>query len=116
MKLKILHYCLSIFISLGTISTTTAGEPGTFSLARIHYRGGGDWYANPSSIPNLMKFVGKHTTIKTVQSEVRVKISDEELFRYPILYMTGHGNVSFTNTEALRLREYLTSGGIFICR
>jgi len=83
----------------------------TFTLARLHYGGGGDWYSNPSSIPNLMKYIGENSTIKTAEKEARVKILDEDLFRYPILYMTGHGNVSFSNSEALRLRQYLTSGG-----
>ncbi len=96
---------------LSTIVAAAAEKPGLFSLARLHYNGGGDWYSNPSSIPNLMKFIRENTSIKTEQNEVRVKISDEDLFRYPILYMTGHGNVSFSSSEALRLRQYLTSGG-----
>ena len=90
---------------------STSMEPGKFTLARLHYGGGGDWYANPSSIPNLMKYIGKNSSIKTAVNEARVKITDEDLFRYPILYMTGHGNVSFSDSEALRLRQYLTVGG-----
>jgi len=86
-------------------------EPGKFTLARLHYGGGGDWYANPSSIPNLMKYIGENSSIKTSKKEARVKILDEDLFRYPILYMTGHGNVRFSEPEALRLRQYLISGG-----
>ena len=90
---------------------STSTEPGKFTLARLHYGGGGDWYANPSSIPNLMKYIGEYSSIKTAVNEARVKITDEDLFRYPILYMTGHGNVSFSDSEALRLRQYLTVGG-----
>ena len=97
-----------IICSIGAASSM---EPGKFTLARLHYGGGGDWYANPSSIPNLLKYIGENSSIKTAKKEARVKILDEDLFRYPILYMTGHGNVSFSNSEALRLRQYLISGG-----
>ena len=58
-----------------------------------------------------MKYIGENSSIKTAANEARVKITDEDLFRYPILYMTGHGNVSFSDSEALRLRQYLTVGG-----
>ena len=92
-------------------NAATSAEPGKFTLARLHYGGGGDWYANPSSIPNLMKYIGENSSIKTAIKEARVKIADEDLFRYPILYMTGHGNVNFSDFEALRLRQYLTAGG-----
>ena len=97
-----------IICSIGAASSM---ELDKFTLARLHYGGGGDWYANPSSIPNLLKYIGENSSIKTAKKEVRVKILDEDLFRYPILYMTGHGNVSFSNSEALRLRQYLISGG-----
>ena len=99
-----------VFI-LCSVDAATSAEPGKFTLARLHYGGGGDWYANPSSIPNLMKYISENSSIKTAVKEARVKIPDEDLFRYPILYMTGHGNVSFSDPEALRLRQYLTSGG-----
>ena len=98
-------------IIICSISAASSMELGKFTLARLHYGGGGDWYANPSSIPNLLKYIGENSSIKTAKKEARVKILDEDLFRYPILYMTGHGNVSFSNSEALRLRQYLISGG-----
>ena len=106
-----LYAVAAIAFMLCSIDAATAAEPGVFTLARLHYAGGGDWYANPSSIPNLMKYIRENSSIKTARKEARVKIPDEDLFRYPILYMTGHGNVSFSDSEALRLRQYLTSGG-----
>ena len=106
-----LYAVAAIAFMLCSIDAATAAEPGVFTLARLHYAGGGDWYANPSSIPNLMKYIRENSSIKTTRKEARVKIPDEDLFRYPILYMTGHGNVSFSDSEALRLRQYLTSGG-----
>ncbi|MCH7886350.1 MAG: DUF4159 domain-containing protein [Candidatus Marinimicrobia bacterium] len=111
MKHSLLYAVSTMVFILCSIGAASSTEPGKFTLARLHYGGGGDWYANPSSIPNLMKYIGENSSIKTAKKEARVKILDEDLFRYPILYMTGHGNVSFTNSEALRLRQYLISGG-----
>ena len=111
MKHSLLYSFSTMVFILCSIGAASSMEPGKFTLARLHYGGGGDWYANPSSIPNLMKYIDENSTIKTAKKEARVKILDEDLFRYPILYMTGHGNVSFSNSEALRLRQYLTSGG-----
>jgi hypothetical protein len=80
-------------------------------IARLKYGGGGDWYADPSSLPNLVKAVKKRTDIPICDSIVVVELMDEGLFRYPFLFMTGHGNVKFTLQERLRLRKYLTGGG-----
>jgi len=82
-----------------------------FTLALLHYEGGGDWYANPSSLPNLVKAVKKRTEISICDTITTVKILDKDLFRYPFIYMTGHGNVHFTYAERLRLRKYLENGG-----
>ena len=111
MKHSLLYSVSTMVIIICSISAASSMELGKFTLARLHYGGGGDWYANPSSIPNLLKYIGENSSIKTAKKEARVKILDEDLFRSPILYMTGHGNVSFSNSEALRLRQYLISGG-----
>ena len=84
---------------------------GRFVIARLQYDGGGDWYSDPSSLPNLLDFVARHTAIEVVGEEARVRLSDEELFSYPYLYMTGHGNIALTAAEVVRLRHYLESGG-----
>ena len=86
-------------------------EPGIFTIARLQYGGGGDWYSDPSSLPNLLRFIDNNTTLRTDSREARVKVESENLFRYPVLYMTGHGDIRFTKTESARLRDYLTSGG-----
>ncbi len=89
----------------------SAGGAG-FALARLQYDGGGDWYSNPSSLPNLAQAIRERTPIAIDRlDEVRLSLLDEELFNYPFLYMNGHGNVRFTDAEAERLRRYLTSGG-----
>ncbi len=83
----------------------------TYQIAVLKYRGGGDWYANPTSLPNLVKFCNKnlHTTIDEEVAEVDVGSVD--LFNYPFVHMTGHGNVVFSSQDAENLRKYLIGGG-----
>jgi hypothetical protein len=80
-------------------------------LGRLHYGGGGDWYANPTSLPNLARALSERLGMETEVEEGRVAPLDDELFDYPFLHMTGHGNVRFTPEEADRLRWYLVHGG-----
>jgi hypothetical protein len=80
-------------------------------VAILKYNGGGDWYSNPTAVPNLIKF--SNTNIKTAINEKpkTVEVNSPEIFNYPILFMTGHGNVFFSDNDAENLRNYLTSGG-----
>ena len=82
-----------------------------FSIARVNYGGGGDWYCDPSSIPNLLSYLTKNTSIKAAHDEYRIKLTTKELRGHPYLYMTGHGNIRFTDEEIIELREYLMGGG-----
>ena len=82
-----------------------------FSIARVNNGGGGDWYCDPSSIPNLLSYLTKNTSIKAAHDEYRIKLTTKELRGHPYLYMTGHGNIRFTNEEIIQLREYLMGGG-----
>ncbi|MBL7135557.1 MAG: DUF4159 domain-containing protein [Candidatus Marinimicrobia bacterium] len=84
---------------------------GKFTIARLIYDGGGDWYSDPSSLPNLLKFIKENAPIDAYPEEIRVSIMDNDFFSYPYLYMTGHGNIKFGDEEVLRLRRYLQSGG-----
>ena len=87
-------------------------EPsGLFTIARLQYGGGGDWYSDPSSLPNLLRFLRDHTRISVAVGEERVQLLDKDLFGYPYLYLTGHGNVAFDDREVECLRRYLESGG-----
>jgi len=90
------------------MSTFIHGQ--SFSIARIHYGGGGDWYSDPSSLPNLLKFLRTNTNIAVADDEVRFRPTDQEFYRYPYLYLTGHGNVRFTEEEILKIRETLLKG------
>ena len=82
-----------------------------FSIARVNYGGGGDWYCDPSSIPNILSYLTKNTSIKASHDEYRIKLTTKELRGHPYLYMTGHGNIRFTDEEIIQLREYLMGGG-----
>ena len=90
------------------MSTFIHGQ--SFTIARIHYGGGGDWYSDPSSLPNLLKFLRTNTNIAVADDEVRFRPTDQEFYRYPYLYLTGHGNVRFTEEEILKIRETLLKG------
>ncbi len=80
-------------------------------LARLKYGGGGDWYANASSLPNLARAVRQRTPIPVCDSVATLEIMDDQFFKHPFVHMTGHGNVSFTPQERIRLRRYLENGG-----
>jgi len=80
-------------------------------IARVKYGGGGDWYNDPSIIPNLSREINKRTSLKAQEEQAVVSLADEELFNYPFIFLTGHGNIKFTDREIRNLRTYLTSGG-----
>ncbi len=84
---------------------------GPITIARLQYEGGGDWYANPSSLPNLLAEVRERTGIPTAEREVVLRPTDPALRDFPFLYMTGHGDVRFSPEERLALRRYLLEGG-----
>ena len=77
----------------------------------LKYDGGGDWYANPTALPNLIQFANQNCKTAIHKNIVTIKTSDEDIFNYPILFMTGHGNVFFSKNDILNLRKYLISGG-----
>lgn len=81
------------------------------SIALLKYNGGGDWYANPTSLPNLVKFCNQNLKTNLTAEIPTVEVGSTELFRYPMIHLTGHGNIVFSPTEAKNLREYLMAGG-----
>jgi hypothetical protein len=85
--------------------------PGRVALARLQYEGGGDWYANPSSLPNLIRAVAERTTLPIERTEATVRLTDAALADFPFLHLTGHGEIRLSPTEVARLREYLLRGG-----
>jgi len=77
----------------------------------LKYNGGGDWYANPTAIPNLIQFCNKNNNTKIDAKPETVEVGSSSIFQYPYLHMTGHGNVVFSEKEAENLKTYLFSGG-----
>jgi len=81
------------------------------TIGRLHYDGGGDWYGNPSSLPNLLQAIGTRTSLQVAPREKVVTLTDPDLWEVPYLYLTGHGNVRFSEEELAILRKYLQQGG-----
>jgi len=102
----------SIILILVLLPIIISGQENTgFKLARLKYNGGGDWYNDPSAEVNLLKFISKNTNIKTNPGYEFVDLSTGNIFIYPFLFMTGHGNVVFSDADAAKLKIYLESGG-----
>lgn len=83
----------------------------SFRIALLKYNGGGDWYANPTSLPNLIAFCNKNLGTDIDPEPATVEVGSAEIFNYPFIHMTGHGNVVFSEHDAQNLREYLIAGG-----
>ena len=98
-------FTLMILCLIGTLQAQT------FTIARVHYSGGGDWYSDPSSLPNLLTYVKENTPVSIEPEEVRIKLTDDNANQYPYLYLTGHGNIRLTDSEVIALRSILMNGG-----
>jgi hypothetical protein len=114
------RWAIALALSIGSASTSMAqnrgadvvpDDLGLFRIARLHYPGGGDWYANPSSLPNLLTELGRRAGVRTSEREATVTLDDERLYSYPMLYVTGHGDIRLDASSAQRLRRYLDAGG-----
>ena len=102
------HFFFAIILSVSILNSLFSSE---FFITRLKYGGGGDWYSNPTSINNLLSFVSKNTNIKCSEFEKITEIIDGNIFNYPYLYITGHGNINFENKEIEILRKHLLNGG-----
>ena len=88
-----------------------AQNDGSFEIARIQYRGGGDWYNDPSSLSNLISFTNRQVPISINAEYEDVALGSSEIHNYPFLYLTGHGTITANNSEVGNLRSYLENGG-----
>jgi len=102
-------YILLIFTVIISISATQKNYSYTFAV--LKYNGGGDWYSNPTSIPNLVKYCNEKLGMNIDPDVASVDVSSIEIFNYPFVHMTGHGNVVFNQQEVENLRNYLIGGG-----
>jgi hypothetical protein len=102
---KILYLIILIF-------TASFGQSqNSLQIALLKYSGGGDWYANPTSLPNLIKFCNDNIGTSINPEPVTIEVGNPEIFNYPFVHMTGHGNVVFSNQDIKNLRDYLVGGG-----
>lgn len=101
MKINIITFLL-LFVTL----TSTSQE-----IALLKYNGGGDWYANPTSLPNLIKFSNLNNSTQIKTKPATVEPGSPDIFSYPFVHATGHGNILFSDAEVLNLRNYMLSGG-----
>lgn len=106
-----LNYKIFIFICLIIVPFAFGQNEGAFQIARLQYDGGGDWYNGQTEEPNLLDFIKSNTNIKVNDDFISVNINSDAIFSYPFLFMTGHGNISFSSDEIVRLRNYLENGG-----
>ena len=106
----IIKKTILLFVFLFAVSLNAQNETG-FQIARLKYSGGGDWYNDPSAEVNLLKFVQANTNIKVKAEYKFVDVASDEIFSYPFLFLTGHGNIVFSSDESKRLRTYLDNGG-----
>lgn len=103
--MKILHVIFFTIISVQIYSQSS------YKIALLKYNGGGDWYANPTSLPNLIKFCNKNLKTSIDKDPGTVDPGSPSIFNYPFIHMTGHGNVIFSDHEIQNLRNYLLGGG-----
>lgn len=105
---RILSIATLCFLVVGAYAI---GGNGSYTLAILKYKGGGDWYANPTSVPNLIQFCNEKMGMNMLREPATVEVGSPDLFNYPFIHMTGHGNVVFSQQEANNLRSYLVGGG-----
>lgn len=102
---------LLLIVAVFSAASGSAEAQDVMTIGRLHYDGGGDWYANPSSLPNLLHEIGVRTTLPVSAKEEVVTLGDDRLWDLPYLYMTGHGDVRWSASDREVLRRYLRRGG-----
>ncbi len=99
------------FYTLVVLLFTSFSPAPAIKIAKLKYNGGGDWYANKTSLPNLIAFCNKQLNMQIAAEEDIIEVGSAELFNYPFVPLTGHGNIVFSEQEAKNLRNYLLAGG-----
>lgn len=102
---------LLVCLAMSQLAVAQNPEIFSFRVAKLKYEGGGDWYSNPSALPNLLEYINRNSTTRIAPQEDVVEPGSSQIFQYPYVYMTGHGNVRFSDAEIRNLRSYLISGG-----
>jgi len=100
-----------IIILIVSIAAISASQKASYQIALLKYNGGGDWYANPTSLPNLVKFCNANLGTNISEEVATVSIGSKDIVNYPFVHITGHGNIVLSLQEVENLRNYLVSGG-----
>jgi len=108
---KIYYFRLSYFLFIICFLLFPTNSISAQQIAILKYNGGGDWYANPTALPNLIKFCNNSIKTSLKTNPETIEVSSTDIFNYPILFMTGHGNVIFSDDDVENLKTYLISGG-----
>lgn len=108
---QLLRFTLLILVLIPLALPVYAQEAGDFEIARVKYRGGGDWYNDPSSLKNLISFTNQNVPITINSKYEDVALGSTEIHSYPFLFLTGHGTITANNSEVRNLRTYLENGG-----
>lgn len=109
--MKILILIALTFFTCCFVPISEAQNNDEFTIARVQYRGGGDWYSSPTALTNLIRFTKDVVPIKISERYDDVQLGSRDIFNYPFLFMTGHGNISVNDSEMQNLRNYLENGG-----
>jgi hypothetical protein len=105
-----MRFTISLFLFVWILFSSASADYG-FKIAKMKYKGGGDWYANKTALPNLAKFCNNNINTNIDPNDAVVEVGSPELFNYPWIYLTGHGNVVFSEADIQNLRKYLLAGG-----
>lgn len=103
--------CANILLLTGLLILSTSFSPPSYQIALLKYSGGGDWYANPTSLTNLVRFCNSNINTNISEEIATVDAGSPEIVNFPFIHMTGHGNVVFSDQEVINLRNYLIAGG-----
>ncbi len=111
-KLNVITYLIiSVLLIFSFSDTYSQKTESRFKLARVKYSGGGDWYNDQTSEPNLLHFIAQNTNLQVDSIYQSVDLASDNLFEYPVLFLTGHGDVDFSPEEVRNLKAYLENGG-----
>jgi len=105
-----------LFALIALVSLCSFNNQPTYKMAKLKYNGGGDWYGDRTALANLIKFCNENLKTNFQPEDDVVEVGSSQLFNYPFVFMTGHGNVIFSEQEAQNLRKYLVGGGfLHVC-
>ncbi|MEX0600691.1 MAG: DUF4159 domain-containing protein, partial [Rhodothermales bacterium] len=109
--MRIALLLIPILAAATCVTPARAQDGGSVSVAAVKYDGGGDWYQAQTPLPNLLRYVRENTLLDLAPQPDVVELSSDKVFSYPLLFLSGHGNVVLSDDEARRLRRYLENGG-----